>query len=245
MILKKEKILLMKNSSLFSAMSLLMVIGLITRCDNSSPNNPQTRVLPGKVILSEGFEGNLENYNQVTYHPEDGKMSISTQYAHSGKGSLTSDSNYTGIKTRIDPALDDSIAGVQFYLMATKASQTNLLVAICKPGSSASGLFTIIGMGIDKSDSLKYVYESAPGDSANSVYKNFAALTFNKWYKCKIEYDFPNSNLIFYLDDGIVHQQKTENPLFLSYFAAMRDGLGAKGPSGYYIDDLAIYNYKK
>jgi hypothetical protein len=31
------------------------------------------------------------------------------------------------------------------------------------------------------------------------------------------------------------------NPMTLHMFVVMRDSLGAAGPSGYYIDDVAIY----
>jgi hypothetical protein len=167
-------------------------------------------------------------------------MSISTQYAHSGKCSLTSDSNNTSIKKGISPSIDDSIAGLQFYLRATKLAHTDFIVAICKPGSSANGLFTIMGMGIDKSDSLRYVYEEDPLDPINE-HKNFAALTLNKWYKCKIEYDYSDTTLTYFLDDSTVYTRTAPSPMTLQTLVVMRDSLGAQGPSGYYIDDITIY----
>lgn len=192
------------------------------------------------IFISEGFEGDLSKYKQVTYALGQAKMSISKQYAHSGNGSLTSDSNNTGIKCVIDPAIMDSIAGLQFYLMATKRSQTNTIAMMARPGSSANGLFTIMGMGISKSDSLELFYENAPDDPSN-FYKNFAQFELNKWYKCKIEYNYNNSTLMYYLDDKLVYTKAAPDPMTLSVFVVMRDGLGAQGPSGYYIDDVYIY----
>jgi hypothetical protein len=220
---------------------------MVVSCSKKTPNpvTPPDDQPPGNVILSEGFEGDStyldsNNYRQITYDPAQGRMSISTQHAHSGKSSLTSDSNNTGIKKGISPSIDDSIAGLQFYLMATKLAHTNFLAAICKPGSSANGLFTIIGMGIDKSDSLKYVYENAPGDPINE-HKNFAALTLNKWYKCKIEYDYSDTTLTYFLDDATVYTRTAPSPMTLQTFVVMRDSLGAQGPSGYYVDDIIVY----
>jgi hypothetical protein len=213
---------------------------MIMRCNNNSgPTNPTDKV-PGTAILSEGFEGDLSNYRQITYDPAQGMMSISTQHAHSGKSSLTSDSNNTGIKRGISPSIDDSIAGLQFYLMATKTAHTNFFAAICRPGSSADGLITKFGMGIDKSDSLNYIcYDYLNGINE---YKNFAPLTLNKWYKCKIEYDYTDTTLTYFLDNDTIYTRTTPSTLTpFQTFVAIRDGLGAQGPSGYYIDDVTIY----
>ena len=230
----------MKLSGILGIAAAVAMSGMIMRCNNKSGTTNPTVTVPGTAILSEGFEGDLSNYRQITYDPAQGMMSIATQHAHSGKASLTSDSNNTSIKARIDPSIDDSIAGLQFYLMATKAAHTDFITAICKPGSSANGLFTIIGMGIDKSDSLNYVYEYAPDDPINE-HKNFAALMLNKWYKCKIEYDYSDTTLTYSLDDSTVYTRTAPSPMTLQTFIVMRDSLGAPGPSGYYVDDVAVY----
>jgi hypothetical protein len=230
----------MTKSRIVYAIIAAVISGMIVTCNKESgPTAPVDKV-PGTIILSEGFEGDLSSYKQVTYQADQGMMSIATQHAHSGNGSLASDSNNTGIKRMISPSIDDSIAGLQFYLMATKLAHTNFFAAICKPGSSANGLFTIIGMGIDKSDSLKYIYENMPGDPINE-HVNFAALTLNKWYQCKIEYDYSDTTLTYFLDNDIVYTRTAPSPMTLQIFVAMRDDLGAQGTSGYYIDDVAIY----
>jgi hypothetical protein len=230
----------MTKSRIVYAIIAVVISGMIVTCNKEGgPAAPVDKV-PGTIILSEGFEGDLSNYRQVTYQAGQGMMSIATQHARSGKGSLTSDSNNTSIKRMISPSIDDSIAGLQFYLMATKPAHTDFFAALCKPGSSANGLYTIIGMGIDTSDSLKYIYENMPGDPINE-YKKFAAFTLNKWYKCKIEYNYSDTTLTYFLDNDTVYTRTAPSPMTLQIFIVMRDGLGAQGTSGYHIDDVAIY----
>jgi hypothetical protein len=230
----------MKKSRLVYAILAVAISGMIVECKNNNGPIAPADIAPGNLILSEGFETDLSNYKQVTYYPSEGMMSLSTQHARSGKGSLTSDSNNTGIKKVLDPSINDSIAGLQFYVMAAKTAHANFMAAMGKAGSSANGLLTIIGMGIDKSDSLKYVYENAPNDIINE-HKNFAALTLNKWYKCKIEYDYSDTTLTYYLDDAVVYTRTAPSPMTLQIFIVMRDDLGAQGLSGYYLDDVRVF----
>lgn len=230
----------MKRFPVISAIAAAVTAATVLMCNNGTGPAKDEDIVPGNVILSEEFEGDLSNYRQIVYTPGNGMMSISTQHARFGKGSLTSDSNNTGIKCAIDPAIMDSIAGLQFYLMATQAAHTNFLAALCKPGSSANGLFTIIGMGIDKSDSLQTVYEEFPFDPARE-YRKFAALALNIWYKCKIEYNYTDTTLTYFVDDAVVYQRGASNPMTLSVFVAMRDSIGAQGPSGCYIDNVSVY----
>jgi hypothetical protein len=231
----------MRMSRMVYAMAAVVMGGMTFRCTTeNSPTAPPDNV-PGNVILSEGFEGDLSDYRQIMYTSGNGMMSLSTQHARFGKGSLTSDSNNTGIKKTFDPSIDDSIAGLQFHFMATRASHTNLLVALCKPGSSANGLFTIMGMGIGKSDSLQYVYEENPFDPAVRERRSFAALALNKWYKCKIEYNYADTTLTYSVDDAQVYRRGATSPMTLSIFVAMRDSLGAQGASGCYLDNVSVY----
>jgi hypothetical protein len=231
----------MTKSRIVLAITALAICGIFITCNKSSnpagptpPPDPTT----GQIILSEGFEGDLSNYRALSF--DSLLMSITTQNPHSGTHSLTSDSNNSSIRGILDRSIDDSIAGLQFYLMATKAGQ-DLMVAFCKTGSSPTGLYTIIGMGIDKSGSLTYVYQNAPDDSINNESKNFAALTLNKWYKCRIEYDYSDTTLTYYVDDKIVRQRTTPTPMSLPVFVVMRDSLGTQGPSGCYLDDITIF----
>jgi hypothetical protein len=235
----------MKVLKTYSALAMLMLCGVIMRCDNSTPNNPLIDPMLNHVILKEGFEGDLSNYKQMTYRTGvDGMMGISKLNFHTGSGSLTSDSNNTGARCMLEEQIDDSIAGLQFFMMATKKSHANTIVGIYKMGSSANGIFTILAMGFDKSDSLKYIYENVPGGNTGdeiNEYRNFAPLETNKWYKFKVEYNYTDTTFTFSLNDEIVRQRNAPNPMTLQHFCAMRDGLGAQGPSGYYIDDIIVY----
>ena len=239
----------MRKSRMLYAITAAAIGGMVIMCNQNNaptdpPDNPEPP--PGNVIFSEGFEGYAGNqldtvdlYRKITYDPAQGWMSISTQHARSGMCSLTSDSNNTSIKRRMDQYLEDSIAGLQFYLMATTAVHTNIFAALCKPGSSRDGLVTKYGLGIDKSDSLNYVYE----DYLNGINErvNFAPLALNKWYKCKIEYDYSDTTLSYSVDDTVIYSQPAPNPLTLQTFVVLRDSMGAQGPSGCYIDDVTIY----
>jgi hypothetical protein len=229
----------MKKCWIVSFAAVTTLTGIFSGCD-SGTNNPSSGETLGQVILEEGFEGNLENYRQLLYETNQSMMTISSNCAKSGKSSLTSESNNSSIKVRVDPSIDDSIAGLQFYLMATKFSHTNFYAALCKPGSSSTGLVTFFGIGVDKSDSLKYIYEDLLNGEVKE-HKNFAALQLNKWYKCKIEYDYSDTTLTYFLDDAIIRKKPVPNPMTLQVFVAIRDSLGANGSSGYYLDDVKVY----
>lgn len=231
----------MKSMRFFYIFATIAMISILFGC-NSKSNNPQAPTDPNRnVLLTENFETDLLKYQQVTYMPGWGMMSISAQAAHSGTHSLTSDANLTGIKKRLDAEIQDSIAGLEFYIMAKKGEQINLFAALCQSGSSFNGLFTIMGMGISKSDSLYFVYENTPTDSATMKHQNFAALQFNKWYKCNIEYDFNTSILNYYLDGAVVGTLTVPQAGTLPLFVVLREDLISQGAKEYYIDDVTIY----
>jgi hypothetical protein len=220
-----------------AAGAVLIFMGCNKQTDPAGPIPPAR-----SVIFSEGFETDLANYSQVTYMPGWSIMSISTAAAHASSAqSLTSDTNLSGIKRAFYPGIEDSIAGLEFYLMAKQAGQTDFYVALATSGSSFNGLFTIMGMGIDKSDSLWYIYENTPTDSASMEHTNFAPLGFNIWYKCNIEYEFSTSTLTYSLNDSVIHTRTVPTTNAIPLFVAMRDSVGAQGPKEYYIDDVTVY----
>jgi len=231
----------MRKSRMVYAIFAVALSGMVVKCSNpAGPAVTPPDKAPGTIILSEGFEGDLSEYKQLTYLPGQGMMSLSTQKTRWGKGSLTSDSDNTSLRRPLDPSIDDSIAGLQFYLMATRASHTNFTAGLCKIGSSANGVYAFYGIGIDRSDSLNYIFQNAPNDPINEQ-KNFAALALNKWYKCKIEYNFSDTTLTYYLDNTLIRTMPAPSPLTIGAFVAMRDSAGAQGASGYYIDEVSIY----
>lgn len=207
---------------------------------------------PRNVIISEGFEGN--NLDSVgfrkAYRGDDyGWMSITNKVGHNNSSySLSSDSNNTGIRQllTVDQFIKDSIAGLEFYLKATSAGQSNFYAAFGQGGNSAgmlpNGWQTVFGMGISKSDSLWYMYEkySYPQADSDLVHRNFEELKLNKWYKCNIEYDFSKGKLNYYLDNSIVFS-KTAPKRTIEECIVFRDTLGKQGPKDYYLDDFTVY----
>ena len=216
-------------------------VALFISCSKNS-SAPEEPTLPTRhVLFSDGYENDLSQYTQVTYMPGWSTMSISTAAAHSGTHSLASDTNKCGIKKILDTAITDSIAGLEFYCMAKRTGQTNFYAALATSGSSPTGLWVIMGMGIDRSDSLKFIYQNSPTDIINNEERNFAALDTNRWYKCNIEYNFSDSTLTCYLDDDTVRTRNVPNPGTLPRFVTMRDSLGSQGPREYYLDDVTVY----
>ena len=210
-----------------------------------------TSLINGNVIFSEGFEGNnLDSAGfRVAYRgPDYGWMIITTNAAHSGTHSLASDSNKTGIRKilPVDQFINDSIAGLEFYLMAAKAGQTEVYSAFGQGGNSLgmlkNGWQTVFGMGIDTSDSLWCLYEKYSNPQADSdlVHKRCGALEENKWYKCNIEYDFAAMMLTYSLNDMVVYTKSAPNRT-IEEFIVYRDTCGTQGPKEYYFDDITMY----
>jgi len=219
-------------------------------CNSNSNPTPLVVAPPKNVVLFDGFEGNnLDSVGYTKlYNPHSyGWMSITTNAAHSGTYSLTSDSNNTGLRRWLDNPVFDSIGGLEFYLMAKSSGKTNFFAAIVTMGTSAgmlnNGFSSILGMGIDKSDSLWYTYQKYDDPQADSdlVYKTFAALEFNKWYKCAVEYDFTLHKVTYLLNGTIVFTRSAPGINVLDMLITMRDNLGAQGAKDYFIDDISVY----
>ena len=244
----------MSMSRVFCILSAVAVSGIVIMCNkNSGPITPPTT--PRNVLFSDGFEGNnLDSLDSAgigytkLYNPRAyGPMSITNKASHTGAYSLTSDSNNTGLRRWLDNPVSDSIAGFEFYCMAKESGQTDFFAAITTMGTSAgmlnNGFSALLGMGIDKSDSLWYTFQKYDNPQADSdlVHKTFAALEFNKWYKCTMEYDFAAQKLTYYLNDAVIYTRSAPGIAKLDMFITMRDSLGTQGPKDYFIDDINIY----
>ncbi|MBN2036561.1 MAG: hypothetical protein JW768_07440 [Chitinispirillaceae bacterium] len=238
-------------SRVFGIIAAVAVCGIVVTCDNEN-SSPTTPPPPQRhVILSEGFEGtNLDSagFRQAYRGLDYGWMSITDKAAHTGSYSLTSDSNKTGIRKllAVDQFITDSIAGLEFYLMAKEAGQTEVYAAFGQGGNSAgmlpNGWQTVFGMGIDNTDSLWCMYEKYDYPQADSdlVHKTCGALALNKWYKCTIEYDFAAMVLTYYLDNVPVYSRSAPNRT-IEEFVVYRDTLGPPGPTDYFFDDVTLY----
>jgi hypothetical protein len=210
-----------------------------------------TSLVNGNVIFSEGFEGtNLDSAGfRVAYRGTGyGWMTITDKAGHNSTYSLTSDSNKTGIRKilTVDQFIKDSVAGLEFYLMAKKAGQAEVYAAMGQGGNSAgmlpNGWQTIFGMGIDQRDSLWCLYEkySYPQADSDLVHKTCGALETNKWYKCTIEYDFAAMALTYSLNDTVVYTKSAPNRT-IEEFIIYRDTAGPAGPTDYFFDDVTMY----
>lgn len=206
--------------------------------------------IQGNVLLTEGFEeASLvdSGFRQQSFGAGDGMMSISKSAAHSGQSSLTSDSNRTSIVKWFEDPINDSIAGIEFYLLAKKAEHINFYVAMGRQGGSfgmlPNGFNCFMGMGIDKSDSLWCIHGQYDTQISNPVYnqKRSALFEFNKWQRCNIEYDFAKSSVSYYLNGAEICKMDVPKPARLDVFAAVRDSTGAQGQKDYYVDDITIY----
>lgn len=231
----------MTRSQFFCIMAAVAMGGMAITCNKSSnPASPPPVIR--NVLLSDGFEDTSVPLKSLTYAPGWGCMSISTANPHNGTRSLTSDSSRTGIKEDFT-TIYDSIAGLEFYLMAKKAEHINFYGAIARMGSAWNGLFAILGIGISATtpDSLMYVYQINPEKPELNEQKCFALLQTNKWYKCVIEYDFTTNDLTYSVDGQVVAAKTTSPMMMLGLFVTARDELGSQGPKEYYIDDVTIY----
>lgn len=243
----------MRRFQIVCAVAVIVAGGIFISCQkkSSEPAGPTGPTGPQRnVFLSDGFEYSSDSlankYNKVAWVGGRGFMSTTTDTAHSGTHSLTSDSSKTGIKLGGAFSIQDSIAGLEFYLMAKKAEQINFFSALASSGSAWNGLYIILGMGISRSDSLQYIYQYDPSKPDSNYTKCFASLQFNKWYKCNIEYSFPDTTVTYSLDDSVVYTRKTPLLSPLNVFLVARDsvvseGAGSQGSKEYYIDDVTVY----
>ena len=243
----------MKMSQVFGIAAAALVGAMVVMCNSVS--GPTVTTPTRNVVFYDGFEGNnldsadsAGNAYAKIYTPRAyGWMSITANAAHAGKYSLTADSNNTGLRRWLDNPISDSIAGLEFYLMAKASGKTDLFAALVTMGTSAgmlnNGFSALLGMGIDKSDSLWYTFQKYDDPQADSdlIKKNFAALQFNTWYKCAVEYDFAAQRLTYYLNGSTVFTRSAPGIKKLDMFVTYRDSLGAQGPKDYYIDDLTVY----
>jgi hypothetical protein len=221
--------------------------GTLVSCSKTSiPSAPGPAL--GSIVLSESFEESPDSlaslYAQVSYAPNWGLMTITDSAAHTGKQSLTSDSNCVGIKGTIGMEVEDSTVGLQFYLMAKRPEEINLNAGLAQLGSAGNGLFAFVAMGIDKSDSFTCLYQQQPynGNSGTGVIqKNVVPLGFNKWYKCNIEFNYTNDTATYFLNGAVVYKVNFGGLGGISELFAMRDSLGSQGPKDYYLDDITVY----
>lgn len=137
----------------------------------------------------------------------------------------------------------DSILGMEFYLMAKSSAKTDFIAFLGTTGGSDRNSIYYVGMGFDKSDSIKYLWSTL--NVLNQQNKNISPITFGKWYKCTVEYNFISSMATYYIDNKAVGTQAVSGVFSLNMFVAYRDALGQDGPAPYYLNNLTIYKIQK
>jgi hypothetical protein len=137
----------------------------------------------------------------------------------------------------------DSIVGMEFYLMAKSSAKTNFIAFLGKNGGSVRNSAYYVGMGFDKSDSVKYVYSTAlvAGEEKSDI----SAMQFNKWYRCTVEFRFQDMTATYYLDGVKVGTYSLPGTFGFNMLIVYRDGNGQNGMAPYYLNDLTLYKINK
>jgi hypothetical protein len=139
----------------------------------------------------------------------------------------------------------DSIVGIEFYIMAKSSAKTNFIAFLGKEGGSIRNSAYYVGMGFDKSDSIKILWTHNAVAAQES--KNVAPITFNKWYKCTVEYNVINYTATYYLDGKAVgtHVMPSASTFGYNMFVVYRDVKGQDGTAPYYFNDFTLYEIEK
>jgi len=237
-----------------------------------TPSYVQAQRIP---IFTEGFESDLSSWdpNYLVVYPEPifTRMRITDAAAYTGgiqykngSGStvtvaaggthaITTDSGSTALIYRLSDAaiILDSIAGVEFYIMAKALGQANLTLEIGKTNGSSGGLASGFGIGFDQNDSIKCMFEDFIDGRKDTM---IAPIQLNKWYKCVVEVDFRTTKTItYYINDVKVRTLPFPSSSFnqIDRLLVLR-GLGdvdqnnslipaSEGPKQYYADDIFLY----
>jgi len=226
-----------------AAVALSAFIGCGKKDNPASPpptSTPRSIILRDSAIVDIGlyyyqFQLDLNDFTTVP-------MSIDTSVGNIYKGSIVSDSNSSAL-ARTFPAFSDSLGtiGLEFYLMAKSSASTNFIAFLGKDGGSVKNSAWYVGMGFDKSDSVKYVYSTDL--VRNQQNQDICPMQFNKWYKCRIEYSFATTTAKFYLDETEVGTHVFSAGTIFGYdmFVVYRDSAGAQGAAQYYLNDYTVY----
>ena len=204
-------------------------------------------LLGATAVFTEGFGADLSKWAS-TFMLNEGDyyfpMRILTDAAHTGTHSITSDSDRTALAYIVNPKIGTGTVGVQFYIMAKTAGETDFTVVIGQNAGSSGGLGKQFGLGFDKSDSVKCVYYDSynmfpENDSSDRPYS-----AAGDWYKCDVEIDFTGKTITWYLD-GILLMTRpvpttemTGVDLRCSYSGAWT---APEGPKPYFADDIVVY----
>jgi hypothetical protein len=177
------------------------------------------------------------------------KMSFDPTVGNKYLGSIYSTANdqaraQTFPEMGSDPNMD-SIVGMEYYLMAKSSAKTNFIAFLGKEGGSIRNSAYFVGIGFDKSDSIKMLWSS--NAVAGQENKNLSPIIFEKWYKCTVEYNIINYTATYYIDNKLVgtHPMPSESTFGYNMFVVYRDAKGQNGMAPYYFNDLTLYKIIK
>ena len=232
--------------------SLVFVMG----CNPTSSSSSGTT-----TILTEGFEKNLSSWSsQYMINIDDPtypQMRITTDAAHTGTHSLTSDSTTTALIYSLPEKLqgsDSALVYLQFYMMAKAYGEANFTVQIGQDAGSSGGLFKKFGFGFNTNDSIETVYfDNDNTDMTNNGYTEtpISKITLNHWYKCVVEIDYRSSVANYYLDSVLVRTAAlpTREMYGIDKLLILRgvepSAESSSGPKKYYVDDISLYTKKQ
>jgi hypothetical protein len=215
-------------------------------------------VIPAGVtsVFSTGFAGDQtkwENNYMITVGDFYPHMRTTSEVAHNGKYSVTTDSNRTALLYKIEPRLEKSecsMCGVEFYIMAKETGKINFTVELGQNAGSSGGLGKAFGIGFDVQDSIKST--SYDPNNLGRVDKMKGPIQLNKWYKCKVEINFIEKTASYYIDDEKVNQEAlpTVEMYGIDRLLVFRGVYGgpsdypiecSEGSKKYYVDDIVLY----
>jgi hypothetical protein len=177
------------------------------------------------------------------------KMSFDSTVGNKHLGSIYSLANNTARAVTFsevgrDPN-HDSIVGMEYYLLAKSSAKTDFIAFLGKEGGSIRNSAYYVGIGFDKSDSIKMLWTS--NAVAGQENKNLSPIVFGKWYKCTVEYNVINFTATYYIDNKKVgtHIMSSISTFGYNMFVVYRDWLGQDGMAPYYLNDLTLYKIQK
>jgi len=234
--------------------SLVFVMG----CNPTSSSSSGTT-----TILTEGFEKNLSSWSSEYRinldDPTYPQMRITTDAAHTGTHSLTSDSTTTALIYSLPNKLqssDSALVYLQFYMMAKAYGEANFTVQIGQDAGSSGGLFKKFGFGFNTNDSIETVYfDNHNTDMTNNGYTEapVSKITLNHWYKCVVEVNFTTKKVNYSIDDALVLSKDlpTSDMAHIDRLLVFRgatvdrpdySSVACKeGVKQYYADDIVLY----
>lgn len=251
----------MIDRSVFSVFCVAVAVAILSGMAGCNPADntagPETGLLDTanrKVVLRDSGIVDPEPWSvyffQLTLDDTVTKrMSFDSTVGNKHLGSIYSTANNTARAQTFselgsDPVYD-SIVGIEYYLMAGSSAKTNFIGFLGKEGGSIRNSAYYVGIGFDKSDSIKMLWTS--NAVAGQEQKNIAPINFGKWYKCTIEYNIINFTATYYLDGKVVgtHVMPSLSTFGYNMFVVYRDGLGQDGLAPYYFNDFTLYKIQK